>query len=141
MEVAQHLNVYEIICRCGCRRGYMHVDLLRAWEAMRKAWGQPLRVTSGFRCAEHNRRIGGSPKSMHLVGKALDIRLRHKDDLRWVVRAAIVASTFTCVIRYPDPLQLHLDVRVRPDGGPPLFLRWTPEEGYMLDHEAMEFYR
>lgn len=33
----------------------------------------PVIVTSGFRCAVLNKRIGGRPNSQHLVGQAVDI--------------------------------------------------------------------
>ena len=32
-----------------------------------------MRVNSGFRCAAHNREVGGVPRSRHLVGCAADV--------------------------------------------------------------------
>ncbi len=34
----------------------------------------PLRVNSGYRCAAHNKEVGGASKSQHIYGKAADIR-------------------------------------------------------------------
>ena len=34
----------------------------------------PIIINSGFRCEEVNRRVGGVPRSQHLVGQAADIR-------------------------------------------------------------------
>lgn len=33
----------------------------------------PIRVTSGYRCAELNRAVGGVPNSFHVTGRAADI--------------------------------------------------------------------
>lgn len=42
-------------------------------EPIRSVVGCPLRVTSGYRTPEHNRRIGGSRHSQHLRGEAADV--------------------------------------------------------------------
>lgn len=43
-------------------------------DPLRKLWGQPIIVTSGFRCAKLNRAVGGVAKSQHTKGQAADIR-------------------------------------------------------------------
>jgi uncharacterized protein YcbK (DUF882 family) len=35
----------------------------------------PVTINSGCRCATHNEREGGSPKSQHLLGRAADIKV------------------------------------------------------------------
>lgn len=42
-------------------------------DPLREAWGAPLHVNSGYRCAELNRLVGGKPHSQHLAGQAADI--------------------------------------------------------------------
>ncbi|MDE6296551.1 MAG: peptidase M15 [Muribaculaceae bacterium] len=42
-------------------------------DPLRDAWGAPLRVNSGYRCAELNRAVGGVKNSQHLFGEAADI--------------------------------------------------------------------
>jgi uncharacterized protein YcbK (DUF882 family) len=37
--------------------------------------GQPIRVTSGFRSKEHNKKIGGALNSFHVLGMAADIQV------------------------------------------------------------------
>ncbi len=44
----------------------------QAMEAVRKLLGHPIRVNSGFRSAEVNRKVGGSPTSAHALGYAID---------------------------------------------------------------------
>ena len=43
-------------------------------DPLRKAWGSPIIVTSGYRCEELNRKVGGAPYSYHRLGMAADIR-------------------------------------------------------------------
>lgn len=43
-------------------------------DPLRKLWGKPIIVTSGFRCAKLNRAVGGVAKSQHMKGQAADIR-------------------------------------------------------------------
>ena len=46
---------------------------LEVLEPIRGVLQCPLRVTSGYRTTEHNRRVGGSPKSQHTKGEAADV--------------------------------------------------------------------
>lgn len=43
-------------------------------DPLREAYGKPIIVTSGYRCEELNRLIGGSKNSQHRIGMAADIR-------------------------------------------------------------------
>ena len=43
-------------------------------DPLRNAWGHPIKVTSGYRCARLNKALkGSSPTSAHLVGFAADL--------------------------------------------------------------------
>lgn len=43
-------------------------------QPLRDAWGKPIRVTSGYRCPELNKKVGGSMTSAHLCGYAADLQ-------------------------------------------------------------------
>ena len=43
-------------------------------DPLREAYKNPIIVTSGFRCEELNRLVGGSKNSHHRTGQAADIR-------------------------------------------------------------------
>lgn len=43
-------------------------------DPLREAWGAPIIVTSGYRCAKLNKAIGGAKNSQHMYGQAADIR-------------------------------------------------------------------
>lgn len=44
-------------------------------DPIRQAWGQPLKVTSGYRSPQLNAAVGGVPTSGHLEGCAADLAL------------------------------------------------------------------
>ena len=49
-------------------------------EPLRKRFGQPIYVNSGYRSQELNRAVGGAVKSFHLYGRAADIRAANLSD-------------------------------------------------------------
>lgn len=50
------------------------VDTLRLADEIRRVWGGPLQVVSGYRPAEYNAHVGGSPRSQHVEFRALDLQ-------------------------------------------------------------------
>lgn len=75
----------EFKCRCKraeCDAPEMDGAFLRLLEDLREKWGRPLVVTSGLRCAWHNERIGGAPKSFHMRGKAADLKVANLNEAR-----------------------------------------------------------
>lgn len=43
-------------------------------DPLREACGEPIIVTSGYRCGRLNKAVGGAAKSQHMYGQAADIR-------------------------------------------------------------------
>ncbi len=43
-------------------------------DPMREEYGKPVRVTSGYRSPEYNKRIGGATNSQHTKGQAADLQ-------------------------------------------------------------------
>lgn len=43
-------------------------------DPLREAYGKPIFVSSGYRCAKLNRAVGGVARSQHLSGMAADIQ-------------------------------------------------------------------
>lgn len=70
--IAPHFSLHEFECRC-CGRVMLSVRLVHLMEELRRQWGRPIAVTSGYRCEARNRQIGGAPGSLHLRGQAADI--------------------------------------------------------------------
>ena len=43
-------------------------------EEIRQVYGKPIIITSGYRCQELNKAIGGKPNSQHLKAEAVDLK-------------------------------------------------------------------
>ena len=43
-------------------------------DKLREVWGSPIKVSSGFRCEELNKKVGASKTSAHLKGFAADLK-------------------------------------------------------------------
>lgn len=54
--------------------------LIENLDALREAWGASVIVSSGYRCPELNKLVGGSKTSSHQTGFAADIQPKSMDD-------------------------------------------------------------
>lgn len=67
----------EFKCPCGRCNGYgdgIASSLLVTLQALRDKYGK-LQITSGYRCKQHNKEVGGSTNSKHTKGQAADFYL------------------------------------------------------------------
>lgn len=108
-----HFKPSELACRCGgkyCAGSYWHDEtFLNALEGLRARVGRALVITSGHRCREWNREVGGAIHSRHLQ-VAVDISLTGHD--RFAVLEAAKAEGFTGIGLATS--FIHLDRRERP---------------------------
>lgn len=65
----------EFVCKCGCGTGGINPALLPILDDVREKFGVTV-VNSGVRCAEHNKNVGGAPKSQHVLKNAADIKVQ-----------------------------------------------------------------
>ena len=61
----------EFVCHCGCGQADMDPAFMMALQRVRDAFGRPMRITSGFRCPDYDKRISGA--GVHPTGQAADI--------------------------------------------------------------------
>lgn len=54
-----------------------NLDALREniLEPLRKAYGKPIFISSGYRCSTLNKAVGGVSNSQHMTGQAVDLRI------------------------------------------------------------------
>ncbi len=67
----------EMRCKCGCGRADMSETFMARLQRVRDAYCRPIVVTSGFRCLEHDRSVGGA--GVHPKGRAADIAVSGRD--------------------------------------------------------------
>ena len=100
----KYFRTKEFECKCGqCSMPsevQANIDALvtNVLDPLREAYGKPIYVNSGYRCAKHNAAVGGVPKSQHKVGEAADI---HCADNATLVRIIKQQGNFDQMILYP----------------------------------------
>ena len=65
-------------CKC-CGVDKMDAEFVAKLKKFEAAWNKKLVVNSAYRCAKHNKAVGGKPNSKHLVGCAVDITVLPSD--------------------------------------------------------------
>ena len=65
-----------------CAYHLLHVLVDQLLDPIREAWGEPIVVSSGYRCRELNDLVGGAKHSHHLLGCAADLIAGNRDDHR-----------------------------------------------------------
>jgi uncharacterized protein YcbK (DUF882 family) len=91
-DLTDHFDTSEFACKCGCGYANVRMALVYKLEGMRADIQKPMVITSGCRCLEHNRAVGGKPGSAHVDGLAVDIACTHSYDRFKVVEAARAAG-------------------------------------------------
>ena len=74
-QLSPHFNAQEFRCKCGKEHDFqIDDDLITKLETLYAALNcSKIIVTSGFRCAAHDKAVKGSGKGQHTLGKAADI--------------------------------------------------------------------
>ena len=73
-RLSDHFRRHEFACRCcGTGGDKMDPKLIFLMEKLRIILGQPIYITSGYRCPAHNKAVGGAASSYHMKGMAADI--------------------------------------------------------------------
>ena len=114
-KVTRNFTYGEFRCP-HCRRNRTEVGLIEKLQEARNYSNLlgddvPRRISyhinSGWRCSTHNARVGGTPHSKHLVGKAADI---HTPDgiMRMCVLYGLIKAGFTRIGIYPT--WIHADI-------------------------------
>ena len=55
----------ELRCKCGCKVYSVGIGFPEHLDALRGAWGKPLKSNSCCRCIKHNKAVGGKDGSFH----------------------------------------------------------------------------
>jgi zinc D-Ala-D-Ala carboxypeptidase len=89
-----YFKIEEFKCKCGCDAIRISPFLLEKIDIARGKAGIPFKVTSGYRCKNHNRAVGGASDSQHVKGTAVDIACSNSAD-RAIIIKALLDSGFT----------------------------------------------
>lgn len=91
MKISKHLELSELTRSESAKRLGVsnmppaeHIENLKLlaehiFEPIREHFGQPIRISSGYRSAILNKAVGGSNTSQHSLGQAIDIDMDGTD--------------------------------------------------------------
>jgi hypothetical protein len=111
-QVTEHFNMREFQCECGgryCNGFPVEVNriLIEKLEMVRQFLDIPLVISSGVRCEELNREVGGVWDSYHKLGRAADVLVYESNGYR-VDDVADAGEKFGLkTIRYYDQRFVH----------------------------------
>jgi hypothetical protein len=83
-------------------------EALDKLQALRNRLGRPVIITSAYRSKAHNAAVGGAQESMHMQGKAFDVRMDNHDPAEFEAAAREVG--FTGFGYYPKQGFMHIDI-------------------------------
>ncbi|MCC5987294.1 MAG: DUF882 domain-containing protein [Pararhodobacter sp.] len=114
----------EIACR-GTGQLKLNPAAMDRLQALRDRLGKPMILRSAYRTPEHNRSVGGAPRSKHMEGIAFDVSMANHDRQAFI--AAAEAVGFGGIGTYPRSNFIHVDARQVPARwGEPFPARATP---------------
>jgi len=76
-RISPHFYDTEFACKCCGQIGDQKqlMILVARLEMLRSKFNRPIKVISGYRCPDHNKKCGGALKSQHLLTQAADIQV------------------------------------------------------------------
>lgn len=105
----KHFKHHEFSCK-HCGENKMEDSFVDKLDALREECGFPLRLTSAYRCPEHNMRVSTTgPDGPHTTGRAVDIAVRGPQAYRVVALAAKHGFTGIGVHQKGAVRFIHLD--------------------------------
>lgn len=101
----------EFACR-HCGRNEMDPDFITRLDEMRRRYGRPIVVNSGYRCPDHNEAVSSTGRNgPHTTGRAADVRVLGRDAYLVISLAPIFGFTGLGVAQKGDHGSrfIHLD--------------------------------
>lgn len=73
-KLSSNFYLREFECKCGkCKNTILDNNLILSVQKIRDKFNKPVIINSAYRCAKHNKAVGGATLSKHLFGMAADI--------------------------------------------------------------------
>jgi len=105
-------NSREFDCKCSsdrCHFTLLDDKIVSALMMARVDWGNPINITSGFRCQAHNFSISGHKASKHTIGMAVDVVLPNNKRITFL---NILRKYFDVVVEYSDKNFAHCQLNL-----------------------------
>jgi len=87
----KHFSKSEFECPC-CSKILVSRKLVLMLDLARSLAGVPFKISSGFRCKKHNKKVSGVKNSAHLTGLAVDIEVPNNVARLKILRALVIVG-------------------------------------------------
>ena len=109
--LSRSFRAKEFACKDGTDPLFVDSELVQVLQAIREHFGKPVTITSGYRTASHNTKVGGSKSSQHLLGRAADFYVEGVPVETVAAYAETLLPGTGGIGRYPAKGFVHVDVR------------------------------
>ena len=138
-QLSPHFNISEFRCKCGKEHETLNSqELVEKLEKLFTALNcSKIIVTSGYRCEQHDKNVGGSGSGQHTLGKAADICCYGQDGQP--ISSKIICQKaqdigFTGIANI-TAAYIYTHVDVRPNG------KWYGDEVHSNGSVTDDFYK
>lgn len=111
-KLSKNFKLSEFACngKSCCSEVLFAPEVIERLQWMRDRCKKPITLYSGYRCAKHNKEVGGVSQSKHILGLAADLKI--PDGMTLSEFAALAESAgFRGVLKYTERDFVHVDVR------------------------------
>lgn len=111
---SKYFKPNELACKC-CGISKMDDEVVQMLDILREKIGQPLVLTSAYRCPKHNVEVSKTgPTGPHTTGKAVDVSCSHEKAYLVVKYAMELGFTGIGVAQKGTSRFIHLDILEAP---------------------------
>lgn len=107
--ISKNFRVREFRCQDGSDVVFIESDLVDILQKIRDHFDKAVTITSAFRTASHNKKVGGATYSQHCYGKAADIKVSGVSPSRVAAYVETLMPNTGGIGRYST--FTHVDVR------------------------------
>ena len=114
--ITANFSVHEMACKCGCGNHEMDSEFMRMLQTLRDEMQGPLKVTSGFRCVNHNQMVSTTGiNGPHTQARAADILISGERAMRLFEKARHIGFSGIGLSQRGDHASrfVHLDTKPR----------------------------
>ena len=108
-KLSDNFTVSEFACKDGSDKIIIDTALVELLQKIRNHFKSPVTITSGYRNAAYNKKVGGAPGSQHCLGTAADIVISGVTPLEIAQYAEHLLGTSGGIGLYKN--FTHVDVR------------------------------
>ena len=114
MDFGTNFERKEFACKGSSCCGHsceMDQRVLDNANKLRDRLGEPLNISSGFRCPVHNKNVGGEYNSYHTRGLAIDVWIGSGNYSTNEIAEIALECGFDTAVAYPGQGFVHCDMR------------------------------